>query len=161
MSRALIGNSSTNRWGMPANGWTSGKTRRSGVILDGRVALSDRLELHAGYSYIDAGMRGGELQGRDLTFIADHSGGVGASYRFSEAFSGYVEMTAVSEREYGGDFTNAFGARITGMCDSGISLAPEGAAIPGQYGTLPGGAPAPCQCRRRCRASRRSQRCSG
>src|SRR5690606_36877813 len=41
-------------------------------------------------------------------------------------------------------FTNAFGRRIGGYCDSGISLAPADAAIPAQYGVMPGGEPQPC-----------------
>src|SRR5690606_21116911 len=44
-----------------------------------------------------------------------------------------------------GNFTNAFGERITALCDAGISLAPDpDAPNATQYGVLPGGAAVPC-----------------
>ncbi len=43
-----------------------------------------------------------------------------------------------------GNFTTAFGKRVTGLCDAGVSLAPEGAANPAQYGLMPGGEALQC-----------------
>jgi len=87
-----------------------GATRRRGVILEGRYALSDRFTLSATYNYIDAQLREGELKGTALTFIADHSGSVRAHYRLDDHWGGYIEGLAVSDRVLGGDFTNTFAA---------------------------------------------------
>jgi TonB-dependent SusC/RagA subfamily outer membrane receptor len=55
--------------------------------------------------------------------------------------SGQFDPTAPAA----GNFTNAFGRRITATCDSGVSLAPDPSAPnASQYGVLPGGAPANC-----------------
>ncbi|MBI4521897.1 MAG: TonB-dependent receptor, partial [Gemmatimonadetes bacterium] len=44
-----------------------------------------------------------------------------------------------------GNFTNAFGKRITALCDSGVSLAPDPSAPNrSKYGVMPGGEPRPC-----------------
>jgi len=87
-----------------------GATRRRGVTLEGRYALSDRFTLSATYNYIDAKLREGELKGTALTFIADHSGSVRAHYRHDEHWSGYIEGLGVSDRLFGGDFDHAFTA---------------------------------------------------
>ncbi len=85
-----------------------GNTRRRGLILDGRYPLGDNLELTAGYSYLDGRVTGGRFDGERLTFLPEHSGSLGLAYRHGEHLSAFLEVLAVSERIFDGDFSNSF-----------------------------------------------------
>ena len=85
-----------------------GDTRRRGLIFEGRYTLSRNWDIYANYSYIDAEVTSGGFDGYDLTFLADHGVTVGARYRHDEHLSGYVEIVGMSDRVFGGDFTNTF-----------------------------------------------------
>jgi len=85
-----------------------GDTQRRGAILEGRYALTDRLEVSASYNYVDAVLTSGMFDGSELTFIADHSGSFRTHYRHDDHLGAYLEVTGVSDRVYGGDFANDF-----------------------------------------------------
>lgn len=85
-----------------------GDTRRQGLTLEGRFTLTDKLGVSASYNYVDAELTSGTMEGSELTFIADHSGSVSTHYRHDDHLSAYVEIIAVSDRVFGGDFANAF-----------------------------------------------------
>jgi len=86
----------------------TGNTRRRGVILDGQYTLNDHFDVSASYSYLDARVTGGVLDGKRLTFLPEHNGSIRLRFRRSENLSGYIEVLAVSERIFDGDFVNAF-----------------------------------------------------
>ena len=85
-----------------------GNTRRNGVILEGRYWLTERLNLSANYSYLDAYYSSGPFKGNQLTFLSRHTGGVAASYRVDENFSARLEVITLSDRQFGGDFAERF-----------------------------------------------------
>ena len=98
-----------------------GDTRRRGLTLEGRIALTDKLELAATYNYVNAELTSGVFEGSELTFIADHSGSISTHYRLDEQLSAYVEITGVSDRVFGGDFANAF-SELPGHIVSNLNL---------------------------------------
>jgi len=85
-----------------------GDTRRRGLILEGRYAPVENLDLYVNYSFIDAEVTSGAYNGASLTFLSDHTVNAGVRYHYNEQLSGYLEIVAVSDRVFGGDFINAY-----------------------------------------------------
>ncbi len=99
----------------------TGDTRRRGIELEGRVILTDNLDLSANWNMTDAEFVSGPFTGENLTFLARHTGSVRTSYRFTEALRGYLELVGTSDRVLGGDFANQFD-RLPGYVVSNLNL---------------------------------------
>ena len=98
-----------------------GDTRRRGFILEGRYSLMVNLDILAQYSYIDAEVSSGPFDGSALTFISDHTANITARYRYNEKLAGFLEVYGVSDRVYGGDFSNSF-SKLPGYVVSNLNL---------------------------------------
>lgn len=99
-----------------------GNTRRRGVMVEGRYALNDALDFNLQYSYIDAEVTSGSFDGSSLTFIPDHSATLTTRYRYNERLSGYLEIYGISDRVFGGDFSNSF-SKLPGYIIANMNVA--------------------------------------
>ena len=99
-----------------------GDTRRRGIMVEGYYALNDSLDFNLQYSYIDTGVTSGKFNGANLTFIPDHSASLTARYRYNEQLSGFLEIHGISDRVFGGDFSNSY-AKLPGYVIANLNLA--------------------------------------
>jgi len=99
-----------------------GDTRRRGVMVEGYYALNDALDFNLQYSYIDTGVTNGKFDGAKLTFIPDHSASVTARYRYNDQLSGFLEIHGITDRVFGGDFSNSY-AKLPGYVVANLNLA--------------------------------------
>jgi TonB-dependent SusC/RagA subfamily outer membrane receptor len=110
------------------------------ALLSTRLYESDALTFDLDLS--------GDYTNNEIKDLGDYPGTT--SIRVGYPYPNQIEGDRVVSAQFDptalpdGNFTNAFGRVITAMCDSGVSLAPAGAANPEQYGVMPGGAPANC-----------------
>ena len=81
-----------------------GDTRRTGLILDGLLRVSERVSLSANYSFLDAEVESGTFKGKDVPYVARHLFRASVDY-----LSFYAELQAIGERVFSGDFTNVLG----------------------------------------------------
>lgn len=105
-----------------------GDSRRRGLSLQASWAPRPRLRLDAGYGLVDGQMTSGAFDGRDITFVARHSGRVSAWYRFTGRLSGTVDLTGVSARVLAGDFDNTLPA-LGGYVVADLELAWQGPGL--------------------------------
>lgn len=82
------------------------ETQRQGLIASGRWQVTRRTAMYASYTLTDAEVKSGAFSGKDIPFVARHSGRVAADYRLNSAWLLYGELAAVSERVMSGDFDN-------------------------------------------------------
>lgn len=82
------------------------ETQRRGIITSANWQLMSRVGLSASYTYTDAEVRNGAFEGKDIPFVAKHSGLIGLDYTVSEHWQLYGEVYAISDRVFSGDFTN-------------------------------------------------------
>lgn len=90
-------------FGLPAN-TNLDPTRRVGVILAGGIQASDRLRLSGDYSYIDARVVEGPLDGNRVPFVARHNLRFATEYNVTARWRLYGEVQAISDRVFSGDF---------------------------------------------------------
>ncbi len=84
-------------------------TQRKGLIASGYWKTTKRLGLSASYTYTDAEVKSGAFAGKDVPFVATHSGLLSADYAMTGAWQLYGEIYAVSDRVFSGDFNNVLG----------------------------------------------------
>jgi len=84
-------------------------TQRKGLIASGYWKTTKRLGLSANYTYTDAEVKSGAFAGKEVPFVATHSGLLSADYALSGVWQLYGEIFAVSDRVFSGDFNNVLG----------------------------------------------------
>jgi iron complex outermembrane receptor protein len=89
------------------------ETRRSGFTGSGRWQASQRLGVTASYTYTDAEVLNGAFSGKEIPFVAMHSGMISGDYQVSDKWQLYGEWLAVSDRVFSGDFNNVL-SRLPG-----------------------------------------------
>ena len=85
------------------------ETRRHGVITSGYWQGSKRLGIAASYTYTDAEVMSGAFSGKEVPFVAKHSGLLSADYQATDKWQFYGEWVAISDRVFSGDFNNVLG----------------------------------------------------
>jgi iron complex outermembrane receptor protein len=82
------------------------ETTRNGLILEAARQWSSALETSLSVTVLDAEISDGEFDGNDLPLVPERTIRLDGNYRFSpELFAG-VEMIAIDEQVFGGDFGN-------------------------------------------------------
>ncbi len=94
--------------GFPAN-TNLDATRRDGLIVGGGAQITDRLRVSADYSFIDARVVEGLLDGNRVPFVAEHILRIAGEYDVTPRWRLYGEVQAISDRVFSGDFDNELG----------------------------------------------------
>jgi iron complex outermembrane recepter protein len=81
-------------------------TRRTGLILDGHLQVSNALRLGGAYGYVDAEFDNGAFAGNRIPFVAEHTLSLNADYRLTGAWHVFGEAQYISERVPQGDYAN-------------------------------------------------------
>jgi iron complex outermembrane receptor protein len=81
-----------------------GDSRRYGLALQALWRPRERLELSAGYGFVDAELTSGAFDGDAVTFVARHAGRASAEYALTGHARAIVELTGASDRRLSGDF---------------------------------------------------------
>ncbi len=89
-------------------------TRRRGIITSGYWKMTRRLGFSASYTYTDAEVSSGAFAGKEIPFVAKHSGLLSTDYAVSEAWQIYGELIAISDRVFSGDFDNVLTSKLPG-----------------------------------------------
>ncbi|EGA69207.1 TonB-dependent receptor [Vibrio sinaloensis DSM 21326] len=79
---------------------------RYGAILSGEYFLSEDVSLFAEYSYVDAEFTDGPNKGKEVSWVAKHSGKVGFGYYITESLDLYTDAIYTGERYQNGDNGN-------------------------------------------------------
>ena len=82
------------------------ETKRKGFITSGHWQATQRLGIAASYTFTDAEVSDGMLEGNDIPFVAEHSGLISLDYSMTEKWQLYGEVVALSDRVFAGDFDN-------------------------------------------------------
>ena len=85
------------------------QTRRDGVIVEGVVQATNALRLVGSYSFIDARVTAGVLEGKKVPYVAEHTLKGTAAYRLTPFWNVFGEVQGVSERVFSGDFDKVLG----------------------------------------------------
>ena len=85
------------------------RTRRDGVIVEGAWQATDNSRLAASYSFVDARVTSGALQGNQVPFVAESSARASVNYRLAASWNIFGEVQGVSERIFSGDFNKVLG----------------------------------------------------
>jgi iron complex outermembrane receptor protein len=82
------------------------ETTRTGLILEASRQWSSAIETRLSVTVLDAEISDGEFDGEDLPLVPERTLRLDGNYRFSpELFAG-VEIIAIDEQVFGGDFAN-------------------------------------------------------
>jgi iron complex outermembrane receptor protein len=84
-------------------------TERKGVITSARWKATKRFGVSASYTFTDGEVSSGAFAGKEIPFVARHSGLLSTDYAVSDAWQIYGELVAISDRVYSGDFDNVLG----------------------------------------------------
>jgi iron complex outermembrane receptor protein len=85
------------------------KTRRQGAVLENRYQFNHKSAFISRYTFTKAEFSSGPLAGNRVPFVARHSGMLGLEQHFAKSWLAYVELQAVSDRVFSGDYSNALG----------------------------------------------------
>ena len=85
------------------------QTRRDGVILEGAWQATEALRLVGSYSFIDARVTAGALEGNKVPYVAEHTAKATAAYALTPYWHLFGEVQGVSERVFSGDFDKVLG----------------------------------------------------
>lgn len=85
------------------------KTRRLGVELNAKLALTDTLSGDLGLAFEDAEIRGGAYAGSDLPMVPGVQASAGLTWQATERSSYSARLNHVGERRYGDDYSNLAG----------------------------------------------------
>ena len=80
------------------------ETQRDGLIVSAGIQAMERLRLSGDYSYIDAKVTSGALDGNRVPFVAKHSLRLATEYDLSPKWRLFGEVQAISDRVFSGDF---------------------------------------------------------
>jgi iron complex outermembrane receptor protein len=79
------------------------KTRRDGLLLEGRRQLSADLQLSGQYSFTDATYRAGAFKDNDVPGVARHTASLGLGYQLLAGLSSQLEANYIGPRYLSGD----------------------------------------------------------
>ena len=99
-----------------------GNSRRRGIIIEGKYALTRQWRFTADYSFIDTEITSGQFSGLDLTFIANHTAQLATHYRMTDNLQANLALNGISSRILAGDFNNEFSA-LPGYVVADLNLA--------------------------------------
>ncbi|NNE38135.1 MAG: TonB-dependent receptor plug domain-containing protein [Gammaproteobacteria bacterium] len=85
-----------------------GDSRRNGLILEGRHAITEQITLAGSYSYLDAKFTSGQFVGKELTFLPEHSARASLSYELNDKTGMFIEWLGQGKRLFDGDYANEF-----------------------------------------------------
>ena len=85
------------------------QTRRDGVIVQGAWQATGGLRLAAAYSFIDARVTSGLLEGNKVPYVAENTLSASALFRVNSYWNVFGEFQGVSERVFSGDFDKVLG----------------------------------------------------
>ena len=89
-------------------------TRRDGVIVAGGYRVWDWLRLSGDYSFIDATVSKGPLEGNRVPFVSKHSVRFAAEFDVNDRWRIFTEMQSVSDRVFSGDFNRVLTTELPG-----------------------------------------------
>jgi len=84
-------------------------TERKGLITSAYWKATKRLGVSASYTFTDAEVSSGAFAGKNIPFVAKHSGLLSTDYAVSDSWQVYGEVVAISDRVFSGDFNNVLG----------------------------------------------------
>ena len=103
----------------PTIGWGANTnldpTRRQGIELEGRYALTEDLRLTGQWQHVDAEFTGGPNAGREMVLVPKNVVTVRAAWTPAGALGGHsadIGAQWVDSQRYGSDFSNSCGTRI-------------------------------------------------
>ncbi|KFX67569.1 TonB-dependent receptor [Pseudomonas taeanensis MS-3] len=79
------------------------KTRRDGLLLEGRRQLSADLQLNGQYSFTDATYRAGAFKDNDVPGVARHTASLGLGYQLLAGLTSQLEANYIGPRYLSGD----------------------------------------------------------
>jgi iron complex outermembrane receptor protein len=82
------------------------ETRRNGLILEGSRQWSRAIETRLSITVLDAEISDGEFDGNQLPLVPERTLRLDGNYRFNDAMLVSMEIIAVDEQVFGGDFNN-------------------------------------------------------
>ena len=82
------------------------ETRRNGFILEGGRQWSSAFETRLSFTLLDAEISDGDFEGNQLPLVPERTLRLDGNYRFNPDLSVGVEIIAVDEQVFGGDFDN-------------------------------------------------------
>ena len=82
------------------------ETERNGFILEGSRQWSDTIDAGISFTLLDAEITDGAFDGNDLPLVPERILRLDGSYRFNDRLLFAVELVAVDEQVFGGDFGN-------------------------------------------------------
>lgn len=83
------------------------RTRRDGVLLDGRLQVSEIVTLTAAGQYLGAKVTQGTFQNKAIPMVARVNGKAGISLRVAKGLSTGLETQVTGHRAFSGDFDNS------------------------------------------------------
>lgn len=98
-------------WGMLGANINLKSSRRRGAQLEWRWQTLEQLALGGHYTWTDAELTSGNADGKQVPYVAKHSGAVNATWDIGHGFSLFSEYTYTGPRYALGDDLNAF-ARV-------------------------------------------------
>ena len=84
-------------------------TRRDGLFLEGVWQATDKLRFSGDYSFIDARVSAGPLQGRRVPMVSEHMARVSMDYQINPYIQLHAAVHGVSDRVFSGDFNKSLG----------------------------------------------------
>ena len=85
------------------------ETERNGLIVEAARQWSSSIDTRISLTFMDAEITDGEFDGNQLPLVPERTIRVDGNYRFSPELLFSVEVIAVDEQVFGGDFTNQLG----------------------------------------------------
>ena len=82
------------------------ETRRNGLILEGARQWSSAIETRLSITVLDAEITDGEFDGNNLPLVPERTIRLDGNYRFNPELLVSMEIIAVDEQVFGGDFNN-------------------------------------------------------
>lgn len=82
------------------------ETRRNGLILEAGRQWSDAVDTSLSVTFLDAEISDGEFDGNDLPLVPERTVRLDGNYRYNPELLFGVEVIAVDEQVFGGDFAN-------------------------------------------------------
>lgn len=86
----------------------NGKTRRDGVEISFDAKTTDRLTVRASYTLLDAKIKGGTFEGKNVPNVPKHKATVDVVYQFTEKAVAVLNGIYIGERPFISDFANEF-----------------------------------------------------
>jgi len=82
------------------------ETQRNGLILEGARQWSSAIETRLSFTLLDAEISNGDFDGNQLPLVPERTIRLDGSYRFNPELLAGVEIIAVDDQVFGGDFAN-------------------------------------------------------